>query len=193
MNYGELSAIAVALAIDAATYAFSYGLALRCGRARAALLLAGVVGFFQAAMPLVGYVGGVGLREAVASWGSWVVFLIFSALGVSVLYKAWRRTPDGGEDACPTQPLGLLGLLLVGLATSMDAFAIGICMAMGTVIGSNLSALQLGIAAFVIGCVTFAAALGCFYLSSLLQRLPERFLQTLAGGILIALGVHQLL
>lgn len=189
MNYGELLAIALALAVDAATYAFSYGLSLRQGRARAALLLALVVGAFQAGMPLPGYMGGVGLRSAVESWGPWLGMLIFVALGLSVLYKAWR---PGAEGAAATRPLGLWGLLLVGLATSMDAFAVGMGLAVGSGPGETLTPLQLGIAAGVIGVVTFLAAWLCFYLSRLLQRLPERGLQILAGLLLIALGLHQL-
>lgn len=193
MNAGELILIALALAVDAATYAFSYGLSIRQGRWRAALVLAAVVGVFQAAMPLMGYIGGVGLREVVESWGSVLVFIIFAALGASVIYKAWA--PGGKEGAAgggSGKALGALGLLVVGFATSMDAFATGICLAMGRVLGGNLSALQVALAAGVIGAVTFAAALVCFQLSRLLHHLPERWLESLAGVILIALGLHQL-
>ena len=189
MNYGELLAIALVLALDAATYAFSYGLMLRRGRARAALALAAVVGLFQAGMPLLGYVGGVGLRSAVESWGSWLGLLIFAALGLSVLYKAWFGAE---EDAPSGAALGLWGLILVGLATSMDAFAVGICMAVGHVLGTALSLDELMVAAGVIGLVTFLSALVCFHLSLMLRHLPERWLQTIAGLLLIALGLHQL-
>lgn len=189
MNYGELLSIALALAVDAATYAFSYGLALRQRRVQSALTLAVVVGAFQAGMPLLGYVGGLGLRSAVEGWGGLLCFFIFAALGGSVIYKAWQ---PGKEEAAPMQPLGAWGLALVGLATSMDAFCVGICLAMGTVLGENLSRVQLGIAAACIGLVTFGAALLCFYLSRILLRLPERWLQTLAGLLLISLGLYQL-
>lgn len=188
MNYGELIIIALALAVDAAVYAFSYGLALRHARWKSALLLALTVGVFQAFMPLPGYLGGIGLRAAVAAWGHWLVLLIFCALGGSIIYKTWL----GKEEACTPRPLGLFGLLLVGLATSMDAFAVGICLALGTVVGENLSAWQLAICSSVIGLVAFAGALLFFHLSRLLHHLPERWLQTAAGLLLIALGLHQL-
>lgn len=188
MNISGLLIISLALAVDAATYAFSYGLVLRQRRAVSALLLALTTGLFQAGMPLLGYMGGVGLRSAVQAWGHWMVLGIFCALGVSIIWKAWH----GGEESRSAQPLGAFGLLLVGLATSMDAFAVGICMALGHVIGAELTPLQLGIAVGVIGLVTFVSAELCFYLSRLLHRLPERLLQTLAGGMLIALGISQL-
>ena len=187
---GELMAIALALAVDAATYAFSYGLSLRQGRARAALALALVVGVFQAGMPLLGYVGGVGLRAAVAGWGGLLCAGIFAALGVSVIYKAWF---PGKAEEVSGMPLGAWGLLLVGLATSMDAFVVGIALAMGSILGGQLSPAQLGVAAGVIGLVTFAAALLCFHLARLLHRLPERLLQTLAGLLLLALAARQII
>lgn len=188
MNVGELVLISLALALDAATYAFAYGLALRERRRVSALLLAATVGVFQAGMPLLGYMGGLGLRAAVQAWGQWLVFGVFVALGGSVIYKAWW----GKEEEQSMRPLGLAGLALVGLATSMDAFVVGICMALGHVIGEQLSAAQLAAAVCVIGATTFAAALSFFYLSALLHRLPERLLQTLAGAVLVALGVNAL-
>lgn len=189
MNIAELLAISLALAVDAATYAFSYGLVLRQRRAVSALLLALAVGVFQAGMPLLGYMGGLGLRSAVQTWGHWMVLGIFCALGISVIWKAWR----GEESVRESQPLGAFGLLVVGLATSMDAFAVGICMALGDVIGRELSPTQLGLAVGVIGLVTFISAEMSFHLSRLMHRLPERFLQSLAGALLIFLGLAQLM
>ena len=193
MNYVELLALSLALAVDAATCAFSYGLSLRHSRARSACILAAVVGAFQAAMPLLGYVGGVGLHSVIESWGRWLVLLIFAALGLSVLYKAFFSTAGGSPaDAEQTQPWGPLALLLVGLATSMDAFAVGICLSVGSVVAAQLSPAQLLLVVAVIGLVTFVAALLCFHLSRLLRHLPEKWLQAAAGLLLLALGLHQL-
>lgn len=189
MNVGELVVIALALAADAATYAFSYGLVLRRQRAFSALMLGVVVGVFQAGMPLLGYMGGMGLRAAVQSWGQWMVLGIFCALGASIIYKAWH----GEETPQSVRPLGFWGLMLVGLATSMDAFAVGICMALGHIIAPELTPLQLGISVGVIGFTAFAGAVIFFYLTSLFRRLPERLLQTFAGLLLIALGIHAIM
>lgn len=188
MNYGELLVISFVLAVDAAAYAFSYGLVLRQRRAVSALLLALSVGGFQAALPVMGFLGGLGLRSAVQSWGCWLVLGIFCALGVSIIRKAWCGEPEQQSAL----PLGFLGLLLVGLATGMDAFVVGICMALGHVIAPSFSAGQLSVAVGVIGLVTFLCALLCFHLSRLLHHLPERLLQTIAGSLLIALGISQL-
>ena len=188
MNYGELLIISLALAVDAATYAFSYGLVLRQRRWVSCLLLALSVGLFQAFMPLMGYLGGMGMREVVEGWGQWVVFVVFLVLGVRIIYKAG----EGQEEQQGVQPLGVFGLLVVGLATSIDAFSVGICLAMGSMLGADLSPAQLGIAVGVIGLVTFAAAVVFFHLSRVLHRLPTRWLETAAGVLIIALGTYEL-
>ena len=185
MNVPGLLGIAVALAVDAATYSFSYGLQLQVHRRRAALALACTVWMFQAFMPLLGYVSGAGLREPVQQWGPLCSLLIFCSLGLGIIHKAFR----GKHEEASCLPLGLPGLILAGFATSMDAFVVGICMALGRVVGDNLSLLQLALSAGIIGLVTFAGALIFFRLAHALRHLPDRLLQITSGLILIALGV----
>lgn len=187
MNYPEITLIALALAVDATVYAFSYGLILRRNRMRSALWLALSVGLFQAGMPLLGYLGGEVLRSAVSTWAPWVVLGVFSALGGSIVYKAWR---NGEQEDIPAEPLGLPGLLLAGIATSIDALAVGACMALGNIGGPEL---QLGTAVTIIGSVTFICALLSFHCAQLLHHLPTRWLETAAGLMLLALGIHEVL
>ena len=180
MNVVELPALAIVLAMDASLYAFSCGLTLRKKRCATAWNLAILTALFQAVMPLLGYVAGAGLMILVSGIASWVICVIFCTLGVVAVC---RRGEEQAAD-----PLGLLELLLVAFATSIDAFAVGICFAM-----ARLTTEQLFYAAAVIGIVTLLSVLICFYLSGLLRRLPERFLQILSGSILIALGLFQVL
>lgn len=185
MNYLEITVIALALAVDATVYAFSYGLVLRQGRGWAALWLALCVGVFQALMPLLGYVGGEALRAVVSTWAPWVVLTVFTVLGGSIIYKAWQGEVE--ENASP-EALGICGLLLVGVATSIDALAVGACMALGNIGGPQLN---LPLAVSIIGCVTFVCAMVSFHSARLLHHLPTQWLETAAGGLLLALGIHQ--
>lgn len=187
MNYLEITLIALALAVDATVYAFSYGLVLRQGRGIAALWLAVTVGAFQAGMPLLGYLGGEVLRSIVSTWAPWVVLAVFGMLGGSIIFKAWQ---EEGEEAASASPLGLAGLLMVGVATSIDALAVGACMALGEIGGLQL---RPGLAAGIIGLITFICAMGAFHSARLLHHLPTRWLETLAGLLLIALGVQNIL
>lgn len=184
MNYCQLIVIALILAVDATVYAFSYGLVLRQQRGRAALWLACTVGAFQAAMPLLGYWGGEALREVVNSWAPWLALAIFGALGGNIIFHAWHENKE--EDA-PATPLGPLGLGLVGIATSIDALAVGACMALGNIGGPQLN---LGVAVSIIGIITFCCALLAFHSARFLHRLPTRWLETAAGLLLIGLGLQ---
>ncbi len=195
MNVTELVLIALALAMDATVYSFSYGLILRQGRFRAALWLALVVGLYQAGMPLVGYLGGMAVRDALASWDHWIVLAVFSLLGVNVIRNAWGEEEESTEERS-VAPLGFGTLMLVGIATSIDALAVGACMALGSLgcaCGNPLTPLQLGMAVGIIGGITFACSLAAFHAARPLQKLPTRWLETFAGLLLIGLGVQNVL
>lgn len=190
MNYLEIALIGVALAVDAMVYSFSYGLVLRTQRLISSLWLAAVVGLYQALMPLLGYVGGAGVRAYVSDWDHWLVLLVFTALGGSIIHHAWQ----GGEEERPApSPLGFIALMLVGLATSIDALAVGACLALGNIGGHIQGASQLGIAVGIIGLITAICSLLSFHSSRLLHGFPTRWLETLAGLLLMGLGIHNAL
>ena len=192
MNYAEIIIVGLILAVDATVYSFSYGLILRDKRLLASLWLALTVGGYQALMPLLGYLGGARVRDAVDAWDHWIVLAIFCLLGGSVIYKAW--CPGGEpEDDAPARSLGFAALMVVGIATSIDALAVGVCMALGNIGGVALSYAQLLLAVAVIGIITFVASSAAFHSARLLHRLPTRWLETAAGALLIALGVHGVL
>ena len=186
MNYLEITLVALALAMDATVYAFSYGLVLRQGRGAASLWLAVVVGAFLAGMPLLGYWGGEVLRSVVSTWAPWVVLGVFSLLGGSIIYKTWH---DEEAPQVSATPLGAVGLLMAGVATSIDALAVGACIALGEIGGTQL---RLGVAVGIIGIITFICALLSFHCARLLHHLPTRWLETLAGLLLIGLGVQNM-
>lgn len=191
MNYTEIILIALAMAVDATVYSFSYGLVLRERRALSSFLLALTVGGYQFAMPLIGYAGGSAVRTLVEAWAPWIVLAVFCALGGSVIYGAWK----GGEEDehSSAAPLGFLALMAVGIATAIDALAVGGCMALGSMGGENLSAAQVCLAASIIGVITFFCSQAAFHAARLLHRLPTKWLETAAGLLLIGLGLYEVL
>lgn len=188
MNYAEISLVGAILAVDATIYSFSYGLVLRERRWMSAWQLACVVGIYQALMPLLGYVGGVEVRDIAVAWNHWIVLTVFCCLGGSIIYQAWMKNGDALLSG--TMPLRFLALMLVGLATSIDALVVGVCMALGNIGGLISGFCMLVVAVFIIGSITFVASLAAFHLARLLHHLPSRWLETLAGVLLIALGGH---
>ena len=190
MNYAELTIIALALAMDAAVYSFSCGLITREERVRRALALAATVGLFQGGMLLLGYGGGCSLRQIVAAYAPWVVLAIFLFLGISIIRNAWMPKDDEEQEEAP-HSIGTL--LLVGIATSIDALAVGGCIALGELLGGNTSPLRAAEAAAWVGGITLLCSLAAFGASSVLHKLPVRALETLGGLLLIGLGVYNVL
>ncbi len=196
MDVTQLVLIALALAMDATVYSFSYGLILRQGRLAASLWLALVVGLYQAGMPLAGYIGGMAVKDALAAWDHWIVLAVFTLLGANVIRNAWCEQAEGDEGNGGASPLGFGTLMLVGIATSIDALAVGACMALGSMgsrCGAPLSPAQLGIAVGIIGTITLACSLAAFHAARPLQKLPTRWLETFAGLLLIGLGLQNLI
>lgn len=190
----EIIIIAFALAVDATVYSFSYGLVLRCCRLRNSLWLALTVGAFQAGMPLLGYLGGEEVRDYVAQWQSGIVAAVFCGLGAYVIYGAWKGDEDEG-NCCSKDcnPLGLIALILVGVATAIDALAVGVAMALGDIGGADHSILRLFTNVSIIGIITFICSLAAFHSARLLHHLPTRWLETTAGLLLVGLGIESLL
>lgn len=183
MDVMELCLIALALSLDAALYAFSYGLLLKVGRWRAALRLALVAALFQGLMPLVGYFCALPLRDLIAGGASVFLLVVFCGLGANMIYNAFAAKKEEAPLA-----LGFASVLMVGLLTSIDALLLGGCMSISPLAGVLCFALLLRACA-IIAAITFVMVLLFFSASSLFHRLPTCMLECLAGLILIMLGV----
>ncbi len=188
MNWAEILLISLALAVDATVYSFSYGLILKQRRLISSLWLALTVGGYQAAMPLLGYLFGHELKNYVEGYAPVLVLFVFCILGSYIIYEAWLGEED--DENNNSTPLGFAALMLVGIATAIDAFAVGTGMALGNIGGHIQSTSMLLAVVSVIGTVTFICSMAAFHSARLLHHLPTRTLETSAGLLLIALGVH---
>lgn len=193
MNFIQTFGIAVALASDAMIVAFSYGVLIRSGRTVAALKLAGTTAFFQAVMPIIGFLmAGQALRYCEA-WDHWIAFGVFGTLGGAIIYSAIT----GGEEddiasedcgcACGKCRLGIKRLFAIGVATSIDALVVGAGMRCLATPGDGFS--EVLPAAAIIGGVTFVGVAGAFRVSRLFRKFPKRLMEVTAGVILFSLGV----
>lgn len=191
---------ALGLAMDAFAVSLATGIACPRLSHRQALRMALCFGAFQGFMPLLGaLLGGalLGLAgEALKTWDHWMAFVLLGGIGAKMLHEAWQRNQDGKSDDNPESetPQAAAGpalgaLLLLGLATSLDAFAAGLTFdAMGV---SRL----LGVT--VIAAITFvlcwpAAVLGARFalaLGAIGPRLAKRALFA-GGAALLLVGAH---
>ncbi len=181
MDALELVVLACGLAMDACAVAAAKG--LRCGYSwRQALLLCGAFGIFQAVMPAVGWVAGLALRELVMRWTPWIAFVLLAAIGGKMAWEGWRHGDDD-EERC--DPFSLPTVLLLALATSIDALAVGV--------GLSLLQVDLLWSVTVIGIVTFVLSLMAMELGRQVGgRLAGR-LDILGGIILVGIGARILL
>ena len=178
MSYSEIILLAIALSIDACVVSFSYGLCLEMRHKRSAFALALTTGFFQGFMPLLGYFFTNIVKSYVAPYGKWIVFLIFMYLGLTFIFEAANKSEI--QKLC----LNMKSLLLIGIATSIDAFSAGISL--------SLTSSPIKFSIITIGIVTFINSLAGYYLGHKLKIFKSNFLEIMGGVILIGLAIKNL-
>ncbi len=180
MDWPTLLGVAVGLAMDALAVSIAAGLSIPRVTLRHTFRLAFHFGLFQALMPVIGWLAGRQAALWVAGYDHWVAFGLLGAVGGKMLLDAARgRATERSEAGDPSRGVTLVAL---SVATSLDALAVGLSMAMVQV-SVWLPAVVIGLVAagFTAVGVTFGSRLG-----SRFGRLAD-----LAGGcILLAIGVR---
>ena len=185
MSFPELLLLALGLAADAFAVSVCKGLASQNVKTKHALLCGVWFGGFQALMPFIGYLLGRTFAKYIESFDHWIALVLLAVIGIGMLREAFEKEEGGECCDCMNASFAPRVMVVMALATSIDALAAGITLAMP---GVNIV-----LALSLIGCITFA-------LSALGVRLGHvfgaryRFAAQLAGGIiLILLGIKILL
>lgn len=167
--------LAVALAMDSVAVSIAIGSKYKNLLLSKTLFTATVFGFFQGAMPLAGYFIGISFAEYVQAYDHWIAFILLVGLGAKMLYEAYKN-----EFEDEVTDLSTKTLVTLGIATSIDAMAVGVTFAF----------LQTDIytAAGVIALVTFILCVVAVYIGKKLGSLLESKAEMLGGLILITLG-----
>ncbi len=182
INIMELSTvfiIAVALAVDAFAVALAAGVSLCHVSFRQTFRLAWHFGLFQAGMNIIGWAGGITVQSLIERFDHWIAFLLLLFVGGRMILEAIREEREAEEGADPTRGRTLV---ILSVATSIDALAVGLSFAVLKV--------SVWFPAFVIGVVaTILTAiglhLGCFVGAN--SRLGPRA-EILGGLVLIGIG-----
>jgi putative Mn2+ efflux pump MntP len=178
MGFGTILLLAVGLAMDATAVSAARGLAVERIQLRQVLTVALAFGGFQALMPALGWAVGTRLGPAVEAWDHWIAFALLAGIGAKMLWDS-----AGQPERVATEQRGLFGakiILVLAVATSIDAFAAGISLPM-------LNAPLLTSIA-VIGVVTaLLSALGLFAGRRFGAMLEQR-LDAVGGVVLIGIG-----
>lgn len=181
MGFFPLVLIAVGLAMDAFAVSVAEGIALEelthGHTARVSLHF----GLFQAAMPMLGWLAGTSLRTLLAGWDHWVAFGLLTLLGGKMILDSIF----GFETGEPRQPSRGARLIALSIATSLDALAVGVSLAMLGV--------QVWEPALVIGLVTGALCAAGIQLGHRVSVRIEHEAELVGGIILCIIGVRILL
>ncbi|MEM2092844.1 MAG: manganese efflux pump MntP family protein [Candidatus Bathyarchaeia archaeon] len=183
MDTFAILAVALGLAMDAFSVSVASGIAGRCARKSAALKMAFLFGAFQAIMPTIGWLAGVTMLHLISDLDHWIAFALLLLVGLRMIYEAVR--PDIRERLGNLN-LGLFTLLMLAIATSIDALAVGISFA--------ILAVSIVSSALLIGTVTFLLSLfGALTGEKVKHLLSPRRIEALGGLVLIIIGVKILL
>ncbi len=176
--------LAVALSMDAFAVAVASGCALRVPEFRHYARLSACFGFFQFLMPVLGWSLGLSVREYMEAWDHWIAFVLLAWVGGNMLRSALKSLKNR-EISCPaTDPAAGRNLWILGVATSIDALAVGL----------SLSLLQVPIwgPAALIGMVCALLTACGLYLGKTLARLRvlNGWAELLGGLPLLALACN---
>lgn len=181
MGIGELLALAVGLSMDAFAVSICKGLSMKKATLKAQAICGAWFGGFQALMPLIGFFLGALFADAIAAIDHWVAFLLLCVIGANMLKEAFGSDCDCEEEA--NADLGVKTMFVMAVATSIDALAVGISLAMAG--GVNIF-----LAVSLIGVVTFLFSAVGVRIGNVFGSRFEKIAQITGGVILIVLGLN---
>ena len=184
MGFVELLLLAVGLSMDAFAVSICKGLCMKKADLRAQAICGAWFGGFQALMPLIGFFLGTLFAEAIQSFDHWVAFLLLAFIGVNMLKEAFGKKEDGCD--ANEADLSVKTMFVMAVATSIDALAVGISLAMAGDVNIVLAVLLIGVITFVLSGVGVKGG-------NVFGSRYEKKAQFCGGAILILLGLKILL
>ncbi|PLX98152.1 MAG: hypothetical protein C0622_11890 [Desulfuromonas sp.] len=182
MDFLSLAGIAVALAMDAFAVALAAGLILPRLTFRHLFRFGFHFGLFQALMPILGWLAGISLRSHIEAYDHWLAFVLLSLVGGKMLKEALTRDEDTPREGDPTRGLSLI---MLSIATSIDALAIGLSL--------SLLGITIWTPALVIGLTACALTVCGMLLGSRLSAAWGQRVEIVGGLLLIAIGAKILI
>ena len=181
MDTFTLLLTAVSLAMDASAVSLAKGMALpRKSLLKYAFILAFAFGIFQAIMPCIGYFAGSQFAVFISNIDHWIAFVLLGIIGINMIKEGREQ-----EEECEIlHSIPLKTVLLLGIATSIDALAIGVSFAFLRVLLLWLRMDRI---------ITFGLSFCCVLLGKKLGSIFQKYAEYLGGCMLIFLGLKILI
>ena len=183
MGFGELVILGIGLSMDAFAVSICKGLAVKKARLKEMAICGGWFGSFQALMPLIGFFLGALFYEAISAFDHWVAFGLLVLIGANMLKEAFEK-----KDCCEEHDsdMGFKTMFVMAIATSIDALAVGISLAMA-------GDVNIWVAIACIGVITFVFSGIGVKIGNVFGSKFEKKAEASGGIILILLGLKILL
>jgi len=174
--------LGVGLAMDAFSVSLANGLKEPCMKKRKMCLIAGTFGFFQALMPMIGWICVHTIVESFKSFEKfipWIALILLGIIGTKMIVEGLQNQCE--EDNC--QKTGAFLLLVQGIATSIDALSVGFTIADETLKNAIISAM-------IIAGVTFVICIGGLLIGKKFGTKLSNKASILGGVILVVIGLE---
>lgn len=177
----EFLLLGVGLAMDAFAVSICKGLAMHKVNKKQAVIIALFFGGFQAIMPVIGWLLCKGFQTYIEAFDHWIAFALLAFIGVKMIIETLREKEDDVVIEEMDPPLDMKEMLMLAIATSIDALAVGI----------SLAALDRPIveSAAIIGVVTFVISIIGVYIGKFFGNRYKKRAELTGGIILVLIGV----
>lgn len=183
MGFIELMILAIGLSMDAFAVSICKGLSMKKAGIKEGAICGVWFGGFQALMPVIGFFLGTLFAKQIEAFDHWVAFVLLALIGANMLKEAFEKC-----ECCENQDADLSAktMFIMAVATSIDALAVGISLAMA----GNVN---IWVAMALIGVVTFAMCTAGVKVGNIFGSRYEKKAEAAGGVILILLGLKILL
>jgi len=181
MNYIEIILIAIGLSMDAFAVSVTLGLSVKKPTLKEYLLPGIYFGVFQALMPLIGYFAGTLFAEKIQKFEHWIAFGLLVIIGANMIKESFSKE----EKKHDADKFTFINMLLLAIATSIDALAVGVTFSFFKI---NIYA-----AIAIIGFTTFILSICGVKIGNLFGVKFKSKAELIGGIVLVALGIKILL
>lgn len=178
MSIVEIVLLAIVLAMDAFAVSVCKGISVKELKIGHGITCGLYFGIFQALMPIIGYFAGKSFTDLISDYDHWIAFALLAFIGISMI----RESRDEKEV---TADFGFKGMIIMALATSIDALAVGVTLAFLDV--------NIALASSLIGIITAIISCVGVMLGNLIGKRYGKVSEMIGGIILIVLGLKILL
>lgn len=185
MNIFEIVLISIGLGMDAMSVAICKGLAMKKFDVKKTSIIALYFGFFQFLMPVIGFFIGARFEKIIDNVSHWIAFAILVVIGINMIRESLKKEDKGNKenkvDKEENDKVDFKTMIVLAIATSIDALVVGISFAMMKV--------NIWISSIIIGIITFLMSIIGVLIGKLFKEKLKIKPELLGGIILILIGI----